>query len=168
MLIVAYLTAIVAANLIITELGPTASIYTAFVLIGLDLTVRDALHEKWALEGRRLALSMGALILAGSALTFALNVDARQIAVASSVAFAAALTVDALVFQRLRQYGRFEAWNGSNIASAVVDSVIFPTLAFGAIMPEIMAGQIGAKIAGGLVWSLILLRRLPFAKASEA
>lgn len=167
MLIAAYLAAIVAANLTISHYGPTASIFTAFALIGLDLTVRDALHERWTLEGRRLARAMGALILAGSTLTYVANAGARQIAVASAVAFAASLTVDALAFHRLRRYGRFEAWNGSNIVSALVDSAIFPTLAFGAILPDVMAGQVAAKIAGGLVWALVLLR-LPSARKATA
>jgi len=46
-LVNAYLAAIIAANLIVTHKGPTWSVYTAFVLIGLDLTTRDRLHDLW-------------------------------------------------------------------------------------------------------------------------
>jgi len=38
----------------------------------------------------------------------------------------------------------------------LVDSLLFPTLAFGAVMPAIIAGQFFAKVAGGFFWSLIL------------
>lgn len=152
-----YLVAIVAANLFITELGPEASIYTAFALIGLDLAVRDRLHEGW--RGRQLALRMGALIVAGSAVSWVVQADAGRIALASAVAFGVSLTADALVFSKLDalERPRWERWNGSNVASAVVDSILFPTLAFGVLLPEIIVGQVGAKIAGGLVWTFVLL-----------
>jgi len=46
--------------------------------------------------------------------------------------------------------------NGSNVVSAAVDSVVFPTLAFGSFLPWVILGQFLAKVAGGAVWSLIL------------
>jgi uncharacterized PurR-regulated membrane protein YhhQ (DUF165 family) len=49
--------------------------------------------------------------------------------------------------------------NGSNLISAAVDSIVFPTLAFGAVLPWIMLGQFAAKVAGGAVWALILRQR---------
>jgi len=50
--------------------------------------------------------------------------------------------------------------NGSNLFSAAVDSVVFPTLAFGMFMPWIVLGQLAAKVAGGAMWSVILRRKL--------
>jgi len=41
-----------------------------------------------------------------------------------------------------------------------VDSLIFPTLAFGALMPHIVAMQFVAKVAGGALWSWLLNKRL--------
>jgi uncharacterized PurR-regulated membrane protein YhhQ (DUF165 family) len=46
--------------------------------------------------------------------------------------------------------------NGSNVLSAAVDSVLFPTIAFGALLPVIVLGQFAAKVLGGAVWSWIL------------
>jgi len=42
-----YLVAIVAANLSVAYFGASASIFNAFLFIGLDLTTRDLLHEQW-------------------------------------------------------------------------------------------------------------------------
>jgi hypothetical protein len=39
-----------------------------------------------------------------------------------------------------------------------VDSLLFPTIAFGALMPHIVAMQFVAKVAGGAVWTWLLGR----------
>ena len=43
-LIILYLSAIVAANLLAARYGPWATVLWAFLFIGLDLTTRDRLH----------------------------------------------------------------------------------------------------------------------------
>jgi uncharacterized PurR-regulated membrane protein YhhQ (DUF165 family) len=53
------------------------------------------------------------------------------------------------------QYPRWLRVNGSNIPSALVDSLIFPTLAFGSFLWPIVLGQFGAKTLGGFLWSLL-------------
>lgn len=45
--VLVYLIAIVAANLSVAYFGPQATIVNAFLLIGLDLSTRDKLHELW-------------------------------------------------------------------------------------------------------------------------
>ena len=45
--------------------------------------------------------------------------------------------------------------NGSNVVGAAVDSLVFPTLAFGAFLWPIVLGQFAAKVAGGVLWSLV-------------
>lgn len=162
-LIALYLAAILMANLVITVWGPAASIVTAFLLIGLDLTVRDGLHEAW--KGRGLWWKMALLIGSGSMLSWILNRNAGSIALASFVAFAAAGAVDALTYHSLHRHERFFKVNGSNAVSALIDSLIFPTLAFGGLLPGIVAGQFAAKVAGGFLWAL-LLRRLLWTKTS--
>ena len=151
--VIMYLAAIVLANLTIAAFGPSMVIVNAFLFIGLDLTARDRLHDAW--RGNRLALKMTALIAAGSIISYALNRDAAQIAIASFVAFAAASIVDAFVYQLLGGYPRWLRINGSNVPSALVDSIIFPTLAFGAFLWPIVLGQFLAKVLGGFAWSLV-------------
>lgn len=151
--VILYLSAIVLANLTVAAFGPGMTIVNAFLFIGLDLTSRDRLHEAW--HGNRLVLKMTALIATGSLLSWLLNRNAGQIAVASFVAFAAAATVDAVVFHLLRGRSRFVRINGSNVPSAAVDSIVFPTLAFGGFLPLVVMGQFLAKTLGGLVWSFV-------------
>ncbi|MEJ2748951.1 MAG: VUT family protein [Anaerolineae bacterium] len=152
--IIMYLVAIVLANLTVAAFGPNMVIVNAFLFIGLDLTARDRLHDAW--RGNNLLPKMAALIAAGSVLSWLLNRSAGQIALASFVAFAAAATVDTVVYQLLGKYPRWLRINGSNVPSALVDSIIFPTLAFGAFLLPIVLGQFAAKTLGGFVWSLIL------------
>lgn len=148
-----YLVAIIFANLTVAAFGPSMVIINAFLFIGLDLTARDRLHDAW--RGDKLLPKMAALIAAGSILSWLLNRNAGQIALASFVAFAAAATVDAVVYHLLGKYPRWLRINGSNVPSALVDSLVFPTLAFGGFMPAIVLGQFIAKILGGFVWSLV-------------
>jgi len=82
-----YLLAVVLANMIILWFGPQAAIITAFLFIGLDLTLRDKLHDQW--QGKHLWLKMLALICGGSAISIALNWDALPIALASAVSASA-------------------------------------------------------------------------------
>lgn len=150
-----YLLAIVLANLTLVYFGPTWSIVNAFLFIGLDLTARDKLHDAW--HGKQLILKMSALIAAGSLLSYALNRNAGQIAIASFVAFAAAGLIDSIIYQLLGKYPRWLRINGSNVPSAAVDSIIFPTLAFGGFLPLITLGQFTAKVLGGAFWSVIIV-----------
>lgn len=154
-----YLAAIVAANLSIAYYGPQATIVNAFLFIGLDLVTRDALHEVW--RGRSLWLRMGALIAAGSLLSYALNQDAAHIARASFSSFLWMTTADMTVYHTLKHRPWMVRSNGSNLVGALVDSIAFPILAFGGLPLGIMAGQFVAKVAGGLVWSWLLGRARP-------
>ncbi len=147
-----YAAAMTLANLSAATFGPGVTPVNAFVLIGLDLALRDWLHV------RLKPWQMGALIACTGLLTFALNPAAGMIAVASSVAFTGAALVDWATFARLRGSWLFRA-NGSNVAGAAVDSLLFPTIAFGALMPGIVAAQFVAKIAGGALWAYLLSRR---------
>lgn len=155
--IILYLAAIVAANLIVAWQGAWITPITAFVFIGFDITCRDYLHEAW--HRRHLWPKMFALVVAGSVISYLINQGAWRIALASAVAFALSGGVDALVYQLLYKRHRLVKINGSNVFSAAVDSVVFPTLAFGAFMPLIILGQFAAKVGGGLLWSFVLHRR---------
>jgi uncharacterized PurR-regulated membrane protein YhhQ (DUF165 family) len=100
---------------------------------------------------------MGTLIAATGLLTFVLNPAAGQIAVASAVAFTCAAVFDWITFAKLKGSWLWRA-NGSNVAGAAVDSLVFPTLAFGVLMPQIVVAQFIAKVAGGWLWTLALSR----------
>ncbi len=149
--ITAYAAAMVTANLLVSVFGPAITPLNAFVLIGFDLAMRDWLHV------RLRVWQMLALILATGAVTFGLNPAAGIIAVASAASFTAAALVDWGVFSAVTG-SWFKRANASNVAGAAVDSLLFPTIAFGALLPHIVAMQFIAKVAGGAVWSWVLRR----------
>lgn len=156
-MIVLYCLAIVAANLSVAAFGPWVSPINSFLLIGLDLSLRDKLHDRWS--GKWLWPRMFALIAGAGAISYLLNPAAGRIAVASVVAFVAAGLIDAFAYHVLRYRPWMVRANGSNTAGAAADSMLFPTLAFGVLMPHIVALQFVAKVAGGAVWAWAIQRR---------
>lgn len=148
-----YIAAVVAANFSVHFFGPVSTPINAFLFIGLDFIVRDKLQDLWT--GRHLFPKMGALIGAGALITFVLNPDAGRIAVASCIAFAVSNTVDWGIYYLIRKKPWMVRANVSNFFAAGADSILFPTLAFGAFMPLIVLAQWAAKMLGGLVWSWV-------------
>lgn len=144
-----YAAAMTLANISVATWGPWVSPINAFVLIGLDLALRDWLHV------RLKSWQMGALIASTGFLTYALNPAAVMIAIASAISFSASALVDWATFTRLRGSWLFRA-NGSNVAGAAVDSIVFPALAFGVLMPQIVVLQFVAKVVGAAIWSLLI------------
>lgn len=155
--ILIYVGALVAANMTATAFGPMVTPLVGFALIGLDLTLRDELHDQW--EGRRLWARMLGLITVAGLVSYLLNPASKSIAIASVVAFSAAALIDTLVYMALHGCTRAQRVNGSNVAAAAVDSLLFPALAFGAFLPVVSLTQFGAKVAGGALWLLILKNR---------
>ncbi len=156
-LVIVYLVAVVVANLAVAQFGPSASIVSAFLFIALDMTTRDALHERW--KGNLMLPRLFGLILVGSALSWLINRDAEKIAIASAAAFAAAGAADTLVYWLLGSKDRYIKVNGSNVASALADSIVFPVLAFGfPVLVWVIVGQFVAKVVGGAIWYVILRR----------
>jgi len=144
-----YASAIVLANYLILLFGPAITPINAFVFIGLDLALRNWLNlqlNKW---------QMGAMIFGTGAISYVLNDTMQIIAIASAVSFTLASLVDWIVFNKIKGEWLKRA-NIANTAGALVDSIIFPTIAFGVLMPEIVALQFFAKTFGGMIWSFIL------------
>ena len=150
MIAVVYISAICAANLLVAYFGPWITPINAFVLVGLDMVLRDILHERYGVL-RSVFLS----VLAG-AISYAINPAAGIIAIASMVAFIAASLANAWVYQLLISKPWLKKSNAGNVAAAAVDSGLFPVIAFGAFMPGIVVGQFVAKVGGGFVWSMLL------------
>jgi len=147
--IVAYAIAMTLANLSIATFGVWVSPINAFLFIGLDLALRDWLHIKLKMW------QMGALIASTGLLTYALNPAAGMIAIASALSFMLAALADWTVFAKITG-SWFKRANVSNVAGAAVDSIAFPTIAFGVLMPEIIAMQFIAKVFGGALWTALM------------
>jgi uncharacterized PurR-regulated membrane protein YhhQ (DUF165 family) len=149
-----YLAAIAAANLLVSRFGPTVAVLNAVLFIGFDLSTRDRLHERWS--GAALWPRMLALIVAGGLLSLLLGGSGR-VALASCLAFILAGITDTIVYGLLHRHPWHRRVNGSNLASAAVDSLCFPLFAFGwPVLWNIVLGQFVAKVAGGAIWALIL------------
>ena len=152
-----YVASLVAANLLIAAFGVWFSPIGAFLLIGLDLSLRDKLHDLW--EGDKLLIKMGGLIATASIVSYAINPATGMIAFASLAAFSLSMVADAFAYQYLKGKNWLIRANGSNVAGSAVDSVVFPTIAFGGLMIEIVALQFIAKVGGGFIWSKILEKK---------
>lgn len=159
-----YLSAIASANLLASRFGPDFSIINAFLFIGFDITCRDFLHEKW--QDKQLFLRMFVLISVGSIISYLINRSSGQIALASGITFLIVSGVDYLVYQILINKIPSIKVNTSNVFSAVIDSMIFPTLAFGTFLPYVTVLQIFAKMGGGILWFYILSRHLNLKRIS--
>ena len=156
-----YASAMTLANLSIATFGVWISPINAFIFIGLDLALRDWLHIKIKMW------QMGALIVSTGLITYALNPSAGMIAVASALSFMLAALADWAVFTKITGTW-FKRANVSNVAGAAVDSIAFPTIAFGVLMPEIIAMQFVAKIAGGAIWTYLLNKNMEQMNASSS
>jgi len=151
-LIALYAAAIIAANLLVAQFGPSITPINAFFLIGFDLALRNYLSfkmDKW---------QMALMIVGTGLLSYLVNPAAGMIAIASGVAFTAAALADWATFNTVQ--GRWLKRNlAGNSVGALVDSVIFPTIAFGSLMPAIVAAQFVAKVAGGTVWGYLISKK---------
>lgn len=141
--IAAYLASIVAANWLTQNYGfwpvgfglmATAGTYAA----GLAFIARDLVQDTVGRVGVLLALVVGAALswwLASPAL-----------ALASAAAFGFSELVDMVVYTPLRKRGYIRAALASNVAGAVVDTLVFLWIAgFGLALP-VVSGQLVGKI----------------------
>lgn len=150
MVVIVYILSLCSANLLVAYFGAWITPINAFFLVGLEMILRDILHERYGIL-RSIILSM----VAGG-VSYLINPDAGIIAFASLVAFVSSAIVNAWVYQLLIKKSWFKKSNISNIAAAGVDSILFPLIAFGAFMPVIIIAQFVCKIGGGALWSFIL------------
>jgi len=154
-LVFVYLAATAVANLLVSRYGPSVTVFNAVVLIGLDLSTRDQLHEQW--QGRALWPRMLALVGAGGLLSLLLGGSGR-IALASCLAFILAGIADTACYRLLHRQPHLRRVNGSNLVAATVDSLCFPLLAFGwPVLWGVVLGQLIAKVLGGALWAWLLL-----------
>lgn len=145
-----YIAAICAANFSADTFGAYVTPINAFFLIGLDMVIRDKLHERIGV------MRMMGLITTAGIISYTLNPSISMIAIASVIAFVMSSIVDAATYQALIRKRWLVKSNISNVASSAVDSILFPVIAFGVFMPWVVVGQFIAKVLGGALWSWLL------------
>jgi uncharacterized PurR-regulated membrane protein YhhQ (DUF165 family) len=148
-LIALYATAIISANLLVAQFGPSITPINAFFLIGLDLALRNYLSFKMT------KIQMASMIIGTGLLSYLVNPAAGMIALASGVAFTLAALADWVTFNTVQ--GQWMKRNlAGNSVGALIDSIVFPTIAFGSLMPLIVLAQFVAKVLGGSMWGYLL------------
>lgn len=159
----AFLATIPAANWLIGNVGtvcppgapclvpvlPGLMAPSGVLVIGVALVLRDLLRERVGLAG------VLALLAAGSVLS--LLVAPPQLALASVAAFTLAELADTAVYEPLRRRGMALAVLASGVAGAVVDSVLFLSLAFGSL--EFVAGQVVGKLWAAVAAAAFIMAR---------
>lgn len=144
--VVVYVAAMIAANLSAATFGPSITPVNAFFLVGLDLTLRNLLALKLN------KYQMIFLISVSSLLSYLFNPASGMIAFASFVAFLSSALVDWFVFSTITGMW-IKRCIGGVAAGAIIDSIVFPTIAFGSLMPVIVFFQFAAKVIGGTIWA---------------
>lgn len=144
-----YILVVILANLSTTYFGIWITPFNAFFLIGAELVLRDVMHE--SLSKTKM---LGIIIIAGF-ISFIINAESKNIAIASFVAIVVSCFVDYYVYSKTK--GKWtKRSNTSNFFSGFTDSLIFPLIAFGFFNPYIFTLQWLAKFVGGFIWTLLL------------
>lgn len=144
----------VLANLMVLWLGATFAPLVAFLFIGANFFLRDALHEEFG--EKHLMWKMLGLSLITGGISFLINPSVYMIALASTVAFVSSTLTDTVVYQALKNKTWFTKVNASNVVSSAVDTTVFMFVAFGGAPIILLLLQFCTKLLGGAVWSIIL------------
>lgn len=147
----AFLAAIVAANyatshwgMIPVGFGLTASAGTLFA--GLTFGLRDAIHD------RHNPWPVITLITVGALISFLMGGSLLRIAVASGAAFLLSELADMAVYQPLERRGQYRAVLASNVVGAVIDTVLFLSIA-APVFEQLSGGafSVAGSVPGQLV-----------------
>jgi uncharacterized PurR-regulated membrane protein YhhQ (DUF165 family) len=150
------LAAVIAANYVTTRFGfiPVGfglQATAGTIFAGVALALRDVIQD---LLGKPATIGV---IAAAAAVSY--FVASPAIAIASAVAFAVAELLDLAVYTPLRSHSRFGDWRwaaavlASGVVGAIVDTVIFIGLAFGAAMiSQVLLGQLVGKMWANLAY----------------
>jgi queuosine precursor transporter len=153
-----YLIAFVLANLIVLYFGSIGLIFTALFLIPFDFVMRCIFHETW--KGIELILKLGLIVIAASLITFVINRNAINIAIASSVGFILAQIFAGIFYQFFIKKSFFIKVNGSDAIGILIDSLAFQLIAFGIINYNILVGQFLLKLIGGFFWYWVIFKKI--------
>ena len=132
-----YVAVFVIINLIVNHCGPWVIPITTVAAVCVNMMIRDFLLYDGGLKWSATTCA------AAGAITVLINYDAGMVAIASFVAVVSGALISGGVYRVLPGDFDSKRWP-ANIASAIGDALIFPTLSFMAFMPEIMAAS--AKI----------------------
>lgn len=157
LLVISWLAAFVLANLLVKWIGATGLWFSSFFLIPFDFVCRCYFHETW--KGVHLLIRLLILTLVAGIITFAINQDALNVALASFCGFTFAQVGAGIFYQKNKEKSFLFKVNISDSIGIIFDSFVFQLVAFNQIDIYITSGQIVIKVLGGLLWYLILFRK---------
>jgi len=149
-----YLTAFVLSNLIVLYFGAVGLIFTALFLIPFDFVMRCLFHETW--KGFELIVKMMLLVIAAGVITYLINYQSKEIAIASIIGFTGAQITAGMFYQLALNKNFFVKVNGSDAVGIMFDSIAFQLFAFGVIDWKVFVSQFALKIVGGLFWYYVI------------
>lgn len=155
--IILYIVAFIFSNLLVLKYGQYGLIISSLLLVPFDFIVRCLFHEQW--KGSELFLKLGSLVLISSIITYIINKDAQNIALASVFGFISAQIVAGIFYQAYIKESYFIKVNGSDSFGIIFDSIVFQLIAFGIVTPYITISQVLLKITGGLFWYWVIFKK---------
>ncbi len=145
MLVYLYLAIIVVANILVSWFGQPILLLTALVLIPVDFVIRTYLQERWTTDDPwNLWLRLLLLLTAGAFLTVISVAGTGRIAVASLLAFIASSLTGAMVYSFTEGHQE-QRRTYSLISMSIVDSIIFPIVAFSEVSWLLIIAQAAMK-----------------------
>lgn len=157
-----YLLAFVLSNFIVLYFGSVGLIFTALFLIPFDFVMRCLFHETW--KGFELIAKMMLLVIVAGLITYLINYETKEIALASICGFSAAQLGAGMFYQLTMNEKYFVKVNGSDAIGILMDSIMFQMIAFQIIDWRILLSQFTLKIIGGLFWYWIIFVKLKLHK----
>lgn len=149
-----YLLAFVLANFIVLWFGANGLIFTALFLIPFDFVMRCIFHETW--KGIELIFKMSILVTIAGLISYLINYNTKEIALASVIGFSSAQIFSGIFYQTFINKNYFIKVNGSDAIGIIADSIAFQLFAFGIINWNVFISQFILKIIGGLFWYWII------------
>lgn len=158
MIYLLYIIMFLIANFLVLKFGKIGIFIASSIFIPFDFVIRCYFQEKW--KGKELLFKMGGLILIASFLSYLINYDVKNIAIASFFSFLISQTIAIFIYQILKRKSYLVKVNGSDLIAIITDSIVFQWIAFNVILFEITSTQILIKTIGGIFWYLILFKYL--------
>lgn len=152
-----YLIAFIFSNFIVLWFGQNGLIITALFLIPFDFVMRCMFHEQW--KGIELVTKLGLLVFIASFITYFINRETQNIALASVFAFVCAQIVAGIFYQININKSFFVKVNGSDAVGILADSIVFQFIAFGLVNTQTTLSQFLLKLTGGFFWYWILFKK---------
>lgn len=157
---VLYVLCVVLANVLaarwIIPIGFGLMVPAGVFMIAPIFTLRDYIHKKYGYK------TSVVLIFAASIISYLLSIVMgstllSMITIASVISFLISELIDTFIYHKLDKDAWLSKVMKSNLVSALIDSVLFISIAFGFILPLIL-GQYIVKVVVSYITGLVIVK----------